>query len=223
MGYKLWVNNERIGLSQPKKNGKYDIEVDFPVAQKVELSQKRRKKLSKARQKNQLMPPKDVRCSRGLAYFMKAKVEEIEEKSSHILDESMEKGISSLNITDCKQDQEKTQGQGPTCPPGFSDLPPLPSYNVEKGMTSLIVNDCEIDERGQEKNKRWGRTCPPGFSDGPPLPVYNTRVRNNIEDVSEAEDDQGKIPASVKVFQDIIDNWGREYDVGREYVMGPWF
>ena len=72
MGYKLWVNNERIGLSQPKKNGKYAIEVDFPVAQKVEISQKGRKKLSKARQKNQLMPPKDVRCSRGLAYFMKA-------------------------------------------------------------------------------------------------------------------------------------------------------
>ena len=64
---------------------------------------------------------------------------------------------------------------------------------------------------------------PPGFSDSPPLPAYNTRARNNIEDVSEVEGDQVKMPASVKVFQDIIDNWGREYDVGREYVMGPWF
>ena len=223
MGYKLWVNNERIGLSQPKKNGKYDIEVDFPVAQKVEISQKRRKKLSKARQKNQLMPPKDVRCSRGLAYFMKAQTEEIEEKSSDILYESMEKGMSSLTIIDFEQDQEKKQRRDPTCPPGFSDLPPLPSYNVEKGMSSLIVNDCEKDERGQEKNKRRGPTCPPGFSDGPPLPAYDTRARNNIEDVSEVEGDQVKMPASVKVFQDIIDNWGREYDVGREYVMGPWF
>ena len=220
MGYKLWVNNERIGLSQPKKNGKYDIEVDFPVAQKVELSQKRRKKLSKARQKNQLMPPKDVRCSRGLAYFMRDQTEEIEEKSSDILDESMEKGMSSLTITHCEQDKEKTQRLGPICPPGFSDLPPLPSNNVGKGISYLTVDDFE---QGQEKNQGRGPACPPEFSDLPPLPVYNTRARNNIEDAYEVEDDKVKIPASVKVFQDIIDNWGREYDVGREYVMGPWF
>ena len=218
-----YFNNQRIGFSQFKKNDKYVIEVDFPVAQKLEISQKRRNKLSKARPKNQLMPPKDVRCSRGLAYFMKAQTEEIEEKSRDILDESMEKEMSSLIIADCEQDQEKNQCRSPTCPPGFSDLPPLPPYNVGKGISSLIITDCEQDEQGQEKNHRRGLTCPPGFSDGPPVPAYNTRARNNIEDVSEAEDNQVKMPASVKVFQDIIDNWGREYDVGREYVMGPWF
>ena len=164
MGYKLWVNNERIGLSQPKKNDKYAIEVDFPVAQKVEISQKRRKKLSKARQKNQPIPPKDVRCSRRLTYFMKAQTEEIEEKSSDILDESMEKQMSSLTITDCEQDQEKTQDRHPTCPPGFSDLPPLPSYNVEKEISSLIITDCEQD---REKTHDRRPTCPPGFSDIP--------------------------------------------------------
>ena len=179
MGHDLWVNNQRIGFSQSKKNAKYVIEDDFPVAQKVEISQKRRNQLSKARPKNQLMPPKDVRCSRRLAYFMKAKVEEVKERSNDILDESKEKGMASLTITNCEQDQEKNQGQGPNCPPGFSDCPPLPAYN--------------------------------------------TRARNNIEGVSEVEDDQVKTPASVKVFQDIIDNWGKEYDVGREYAMGPWF
>ena len=131
--------------------------------------------------------------------------------------------MSSLIIADFEQDQEKNQRRGPTCPPGFSDLPLLPSYNVGKGMSSLIVNDCEKDERGQEKNQRQGPTCPPGFSDVPLLPAYNTRARNNIEDVSEVEDDQAEMPASVKVFQDIIDNWGREYGMGREYAMGPWF
>ena len=256
-----YFNNQRIGFSQFKKNDKYVIEVDFPVAQKVEISQKRRNKLSKARPKNQLMPPKDVRCSRGLAYFMKDKTEEIKEKSRDILDEGMEKEMSSLIIADCEQDQEKNHRRGPTCPPGFSDLPPLPSYNVGKGMSSLIIIDCEQDqeknqhrgptcppgfsdlpplpsynvgkgmssliiadcEQGQEKTQHRGPTCPLGFLDGPPLPAYNTRARNKIEDVSEVEDNQVKNPASVKVFQDIIDNWGKEYAMGREYAMGPWF
>ena len=40
-----------------------------------------------------------------------------------ILEENLEKELSSLTISDCEQDQEKTQGQRPTCPPGFSDIP----------------------------------------------------------------------------------------------------
>ena len=232
MGYKLWVNNERIGLSQPKKNGKYDIEVDFPVAQKVEISQKRRKKLSKARQKNQPIPPKDVRCSRRLTYFMKAQTEEIEEKSSDILDEGMEKGMSSLTITDCEQDQEKTQCLGPTCPPGFSDLPPLPSYNVEKGMASLIITDTE---QGQEKNQHRRPTCPPGFSDIQRALINNIdydgdKARNNIEVVPEASGivpwgiggtprisyppTALEAPTVVAGLQNIIENWRGEYAMG---------
>ena len=257
------MGQKRNGFRLSKKEDKYVTEVDHPVAQKTENSHKRRnpKGHSKDLEIRQTSP-KDVRCIE--AYSMKDQFDEIAEKSSDILDEGVEKGVSSLIITDfeqyqektqcrrptcppgfsdlppllsynvekgmasliitdCKQDQEKNQCRGPTCPPGFSDLPPLSSYNVGKGMSSLIVNDCEKDERGQEKNQRQGPTCPPGFSDDPPLPAYNTRARNNIEDLSEAEDDQVKIPASFKVFQDIIDNWGREYSMGREYAMGPWF
>ena len=176
------MGQKRSGFSQSKKYDKYVTEVDHPVAQKTENSHKRRNPKGHSKDlENQKTSPKDVRCIRGLAYFMKDQVIEIKEKSRDILEES-------------EHDQEKTQRRRPTCPPGFSDLPPLPSYNVEKGMSSLIITDCEQD---QEKPQGGGLTCPPGFSDIPQAP------KDNIE-----EEEKVKLP---KAFEDIIQHLGREY------------
>ena len=88
----------------------------------------------------------------------------------------MEKEISSLTITDCEQDQEKTQCRHPTCPPEISDIPRAPTFklaklireileeNLEKELSSLTISDCEQD---QEKTQGQRPTCPPGFSDIP--------------------------------------------------------
>ena len=65
------------------------------------------------------------------AYNTRAKINEmLEEESKDILEENVEKGIASLTITDCEQDQAKTQGRGPTCPSELSEFPPLPAYNT---------------------------------------------------------------------------------------------
>ena len=58
----------------------------------------------------------------------KDEINETEEKLSYILDENVEKGISSLTISDC--DQEKIQDQCLTCPSGFSDFPPPSADNM---------------------------------------------------------------------------------------------
>ena len=91
-------------------------------------------------------------------------------------EENLEKEISSLTITDCEQDQEKTQCRHPTCPPEISDIPRAPTCklaklireileeNLEKELSSLIISDCEQD---QEKTQGQRPTCPPGFSDIP--------------------------------------------------------
>ena len=126
-------------------------------------------------------------------------------------------------ITDCEQYQEKRQRRHPTCPPGFSDLPPLLPYNVEKGMASLIITDTEQNQ------------CPPGFSDIPQALIDNIdcdgdKARNNIEVVSEARGiapwGAGGIPrisypptdleapTVVVGLQNIIENWRGEYAMG---------
>ena len=212
------MGHKRNGFRLSKKENKYVTEVDHPVAQKTENSHKRQnhKGHSKDLEIRQTSP-KDVRCIE--AYSMKDQFdgEIAEKKSSDILDEGVEKRVPSLIITDCEQYQEKTQRRRPTCPPGFSDLPPLLSYNVEKGMSSLIVTDTEQD---QEKNLRGRPTCPSEFSDIPQALINNIdchrdKARNNIEVVSEAED-QAKIPSIVEGLQDIIENWRGEYAMGSE-------
>ena len=152
------MGQKRSGFSLPKKHDKFVTEVDHPVTQKTVKSLKHRNPKGHSKDpENQLISPTDVRCSRELAYFIKDQVIEIEEKSRDILEKIVVKGMSSLVITDC---EEKNERRHPTCPPGFSDLPPLLSYNVEKGMSSLIVTNTEQD---QEKNQRRHPTCPPGF------------------------------------------------------------
>ena len=172
-----------------KKHDQYVTEGDHPTAQKTVISHKHRN-------------PKGH--SKDLENFMKDQVIEIEEKSRVILVEHVEKGMSSLIITDCG---EKNQPQRTTCPPGFLDLPPL--------LSSLIITDTEQD---QEKNQRRRPTCPPGFSDIPRALINNIdcdqdKARNNIEVESEAKD-QAKIPSIVEGLQDIIGNWRGEYAMG---------
>ena len=204
------MGQKRSGFTLSKKHDKYVTEIDHPVAQKTVNYQKHRNPKGHSKDpENQLTSPKDVRCSRDLGYFMK---DQVIEKSNDILEECVEKGMSSLIITDCG---EKNQPRRPTCPPGFSDLPPLLSYNVEKGMSSLIVTDTEQD---QEKNLRGRPTCPSEFSDIPQALINNIdchrdKARNSIEVVSEAED-QAKITAIVEGLQDIIHNWRGEYAMG---------
>ena len=129
------------------------------------------------------------------AYNTGVEINEMDEKSRHILEDNVEKGINYWlsafpTITDSEQDQEKTQCRRPTCPCKFSDLPPYPSYNVEEGISSLITTD-------QEKTQGRHPTCPPGFSDIP------RAQKNNFE-----EEEKVKMP---KVFEDNIQHWGREY------------
>ena len=225
------MGQKRNGFRLSKKEDKYVTEVDHPVAQKTENSHKRRnpKGHSKDLEIRQTSP-KDVRCIE--AYSMKDQFDEIAEKSSDILDEGVEKGVSSLIITDFEQYQEKTQCRRPTCPPGFSDLPPLLSYNVEKGMASLIITDCKQD---QEKKQCRRPTCPPGFSDIPQALINNIdcngdKARPNIEVVSEARDIAPwgaggtprisypptalEAPTVVAGLQNIIENWRGEYAMG---------
>ena len=138
----------------------------------------------------------------------------------------------SLIITDFLQYQEKKQRRRPTCPPGFSDSPPLLSYNVEKGMASLIITDTE---QGQEKNQHRRPTCPPGFSDIQRALINNIdydgdKARNNIEVVPEASGivplgiggtprisyppTALEAPTVVAGLQNIIENWRGEYAMG---------
>ena len=219
----------RNGFRLSKKEDKYVTEVDHPVAQKTENTHKRRNPKGHSKDlENQQMSPKDVRCIQGLAYFVNNKVDDTEEKSSNILDESVEIEI----ITNCEQYQEKTQRRRPTCPPGFSDSPPLPSYNLEKGMASLIITDTEQD---QEKKQCRRPTCPPGFSDIPQALMNNIdcdgdKARNNIEVVPEASGivpwgiggtprisyppTALEAPTVVAGLQNIIENWRGEYAMG---------
>ena len=138
----------------------------------------------------------------------------------------------SLIITDFLQYQEKNQRRRPTCPPGFSDSPPLLSYNVEKGMSSLIITDTEQD---QEKNQCRRPTCPPGFSDIPRDLIDNIdcngdKARPNIEVVPKARGIAPwgaggtprisypptalEAPNVVAGLQNIIENWRGEYAMG---------
>ena len=231
-------SEERNGFSLSKKYDKYVTEIDHPVAKKTENSHKGRnpKSHSKDPEKKQTSPT-DVRRSRGLAYFLNDQVDEIEGKSSDILEENVKKGMSSLIMK-----QGKKQHQRSTCPPGFSGLPPLLSYNVERGMSSLIITDCE-----QDQEKRQRPTCPPGFSDIPRALINNIdcdgdKARNNVKVVFEARgiipggaggtsrfsdlpttleaEEQSKVPTIVAGLQDIIDNWSGEYAMSGQY---NWF
>ena len=229
-------SKDRSGLSLSKKYDKYFTEVDHPIAKKTENSHKHRNpKVHSKDPENQQMSPNDVRRSPELGDFMKDQVDEIEEKSSDILEEN----TSFLIIK-----QEKKQRKRPTCPPGFSDLPPLLSYNMEKGMISLNITDCEQD---QEKPHHRRPTCLPGFSDIPQALMNNIdcdgdKARNNVKVVSEGRgiipggaggtfrfsdlpttlegEEQSKVPTIVAGLQDIIDNWSGEYAMSGQY---NWF
>ena len=63
---------------------------------------------------------------------------------SYILDENVEKGISSLTISDC--DQETKQDQCPTCPSEFSDFPPLSADNTRGQINKEEEKSREIQE-----------------------------------------------------------------------------
>ena len=226
------MGQKRNGFRLSKKEDKYVTEVDHPVAQKTENSHKRRNNKGHSKDLEiRQTSPKDVRCIE--AYSMKDQFDEIiAEKSSDILDEGVEKRVPSLIITDCEQYQEKTQRRRPTCPPGFSDLPPLLSYNVEKGVSSLTIAETEQD---QEINQHRLPTCPPGFTDIPRALINNIdcdgdKARNNTEVVSEARGivpwgiggtprfsyppTAMEAPTVVAGLQNIIENWRGEYAMG---------
>ena len=132
-------------------------------------------------------------------YNTRAKSNEMQEKSRNILDENVEKGISSLTIAN--YDQEKNQDQGPTCPSGFSDFPPRAKTNEmdeksrdipeEKGISSLTITDFD-----QEKNQDQGPTRPSGFSEFPPLSADNKRGHIN-EKEENSRDIQEKIVIKI--------------------------
>ena len=90
-----------------------------------------------------------------------------------ILEENLEKEISSLIITDCKQDQEKTQGRHPTCPPGFSDIPRAQKNNFEEEEKVKIpkVLDTMIDNI-----QHWGREYSTDFFCKAPVKTPNSMV-----------------------------------------------
>jgi hypothetical protein len=71
-----------------------------------------------------------------------------------ILEENLEKEISSLIISDCEQDQEKTQDRHPTCPPGFSDIPRAQKNNIEEEEKVKLPT---IVEGLQNIIGNWGR------------------------------------------------------------------
>ena len=67
----------------------------------------------------------EIDVSPLFSYFLNDMEAKLVQKSRDILEENLEKEISSLTITDCEQDQEKTQCRHPTCPPEISDIPRL--------------------------------------------------------------------------------------------------
>ena len=120
----MGLGQKQNGFLLSKKHDKYVTQVDHPFDQKTANSHKHRNPKGYSKDpENQLMSPKDVRRSGGLAYFI-----EIEEKSRDIQVESVEKGMSSLIVTDC---EGKNQPRRPTCPPGFSDIPQVLINNID--------------------------------------------------------------------------------------------
>ena len=114
-----------------------------------------------------------------------------------ILEENLEKEISSLIITDCEQDQEKTQGQRSTCPPGFSDIPRAQKNNIEEEekvkMPNVLDNMIDnIQHLGKEYSTDFfckaPKETPPSmvghdWSWSKNCPLYpQTRVLSSLDD-----------------------------------------
>ena len=73
------------------------------------------------------------------------------QKSRDILEENLEKEISSLTITDCEQDQEKTQCRHPT---EISDIPRAPTCKLAKLIREILEENLEKSSLIVSKTKK---------------------------------------------------------------------